>query len=98
MSSIAKAVHAFSGEGQTVPLPLAESVVVLVAERNQDGWCRGFSAGREGWFPASYVKYISESTLTKVSAPQISTTRNRPPLCDDMRRIYKPLDKAQAIE
>ena len=68
MSAIAKAVYAFSGEGQAVPLPLAESAVVLVAERNQDGWCRGFCGGREGWFPASYVKDIPESTLTNVSA------------------------------
>ena len=67
MSAIGKAVYVFSGEGQTVPLPLAESVVVLVVERNQGGWCRGFSAGKEGWFPASYVKEIPESTLTKVS-------------------------------
>lgn len=67
MSAIAKAVYAFSGEGQTVPLPLAESVVVLVAEQNKDGWCRGFSGGREGWFPASYVKDIPQSTLTNVS-------------------------------
>ena len=64
MSAIAKAVYAFSGEGQTVPLPLAESVVVLVVERNEGGWCRGFSSGREGWFPASYVKDIPETTVS----------------------------------
>lgn len=67
MSSFAKALYAFSGDSQAVPLPLAESAVVLVAERTPDGWCRGFSAGKEGWFPASYVKDITESTLTKVS-------------------------------
>lgn len=74
MSSVAKAVYAFSGEGQAVPLPLAETVVVLVVERNQDGWCRGFSCGKEGWFPASYVKDIPESTITNVSA-SFKTTR-----------------------
>ena len=68
MSMFAKAVYPFSGEGQTVPLPLAESVVALVLERNEAGWCRGFSGGREGWFPASYVKDIPDSALTNVSA------------------------------
>ena len=68
MSRFVKAVYSFTGEGQAVPLPLAESAVVLVVERNLDGWCRGFSGGREGWFPASYVKDIPESTLTSVSA------------------------------
>lgn len=67
MSAFVKALYAFSGEGQAVPLPLAESAVVLVAERTPDGWCRGFSAGKEGWFPASYVRDIAESTLTSVS-------------------------------
>ena len=68
MSAIAKAVYAFSGEGQAVPLPLAETMVVLIAERNRDGWCRGFSGGKEGWFPASYVEDIADSTLANVSA------------------------------
>ena len=69
MSAFAKAVYAFSGEGQAVPLPLADSAVVLVVERNHDGWCRGFSGGKEGWFPASYVKDIEESVLINVSQP-----------------------------
>ena len=68
MATFVKALYPFSGEGQVVPLPLAESSVVLVVERTQDGWCRGFSGGAEGWFPATYVKDIEEATLTSVSA------------------------------
>ena len=67
MSTFVKAVYSFSGEGQAVPLPLAESAVVLVVERCPDGWCRGFSGGKEGWFPSSYVKDIEEASLTNVS-------------------------------
>jgi hypothetical protein len=72
MSAFAKAVYAFSGEGQAVPLPLADSAVVLVVERNLDGWCRGFSGGKEGWFPASYVKDIEESALINNGTPPTS--------------------------
>ena len=67
MASLVKALYSFSGEGQTVPLPLAESSVVLREEINPDGWCRGFSGGREGWFPAAYVEPIKEETMAKVS-------------------------------
>ena len=67
MASLVKALYSFSGEGQTVPLPLAESSVVLREEINPDGWCRGFSGGREGWFPAAYVEPIKEETIAKVS-------------------------------
>ena len=62
-----KAIYPFTGEGQSVPLPFAESTVLLVAERTEDGWCRGFSCGKEGWFPTSYVKPLANSELIQVS-------------------------------
>ncbi len=61
-----KAIYPFTGEGQAVPLPFAESTVVLVVERLEDGWCRGFACGREGWFPTSYVKPLANSDLLHV--------------------------------
>ena len=64
----AKTVYPFAGQGQAVPLTFAESAIVLVAEKTQDGWCRGYCAGKEGWFPASYVKLISKEEITQVSA------------------------------
>ena len=47
-------------------LPFAESAVLLVVERADDGWCRGFARGKQGWFPASYVKTISNEQIAKV--------------------------------
>ncbi len=62
-----KAIYTFTGEGPAIPLPFAECTVVLVAERTDDGWCRGFSCGKEGWFPTSYVKPLANSELIQVS-------------------------------
>ena len=77
MATFVKALYSFSGEGQAVPLPLAESTVVLQVESTPDGWCRGFSGGREGWFPAAYVKAIEEDTVTKVSVVLSAHYRGR---------------------
>lgn len=76
-ATFVKALYSFSGEGQQVPLPLAESTVVLLVESTPDGWCRGFSGGKEGWFPATYVKAIEEGTLTKVSVAQLAHHRGK---------------------
>lgn len=61
-----KALYPYTGGDQAVPLPFAESTVLQVVERNQNGWCRGFSAGKEGWFPISYVKPLANSELIQV--------------------------------
>ena len=61
-----KAVYPYTGGDQAVPLPFAESTVLQVVERNQNGWCRGFSTGKEGWFPISYVKPLANSELIQV--------------------------------
>ena len=54
-----KAIYPYSAEDQgNIGLPLAESTVVYVVERLDDGWCRGYTKGKEGWFPASYTKTI----------------------------------------
>lgn len=65
-----RAVYSYTGEGQAVPLPFAESTILLVAEKTQDGWCRGFAAGKEGWFPISYVKPLGNSELLQVIEAQ----------------------------
>lgn len=61
-----RALYPYTGADQAVPLPFAESTVLQVVERNQNGWCRGFSAGREGWFPISYVKPLANRELIQV--------------------------------
>jgi len=54
-----KAVYSYTGQDQgELGLPVTESAVIYVAERLEDGWCRGYACGREGWFPASYTKTI----------------------------------------
>ena len=73
MSSVVlvKALYPYSGVDQAVPLPFAESAILLVAQRTDDGWCRGFSTGREGWFPASYVKPLENVELVQVGETPI---------------------------
>lgn len=63
---IARACYTYTGGDQQMSLPFAESAVLMVVERAEDGWCRGFARGKQGWFPASYVKTISEEQITKV--------------------------------
>jgi hypothetical protein len=43
---------------QSPNLAFAQGAVLLVVERSDDGWCRGYCAGVQGWFPASYVQNI----------------------------------------
>ncbi len=66
---LVKALYPYSGGDQAVPLQFASSAILLVAERTADGWCRGFSAGKEGWFPASYVAVLDHATIAQVSRP-----------------------------
>lgn len=55
-----KAIYPYTAQDQgNIGLPLTQSAVVYVAERSEDGWCRGYSKGREGWFPISYTKTIA---------------------------------------
>lgn len=70
---IVRACYTYKGEDQQMSLPFAESAVLLVVERADDGWCRGFARGKQGWFPASYVKSISDEQITKVRHPPIPT-------------------------
>lgn len=67
LTEIARASYTYQGDDQKMSLPFAESAVILIVERADDGWCRGFARGKQGWFPASYVKTISKAELTKVS-------------------------------
>lgn len=76
-----KSIYPFSGEGQAVPLRFAESTVILVVERTEDGWCRGFSCGKEGWFPTSYVKPLANSELIQVSMAFQRLVRTSHRLC-----------------
>ena len=62
------ALYPYTGSDQPVPLPFAASTVLQVVERSQNGWCRGFSAGKEGWFPISYVKPLANSELIQVGS------------------------------
>ena len=55
-----KAIYPYAAQDQgDIGLRLTESTVVHVAERSDDGWCRGYTKGREGWFPFSYTKPIA---------------------------------------
>lgn len=63
---LVKALYPYTGGDQAVPLQFASSAVLLVAERTADGWCRGFSAGKEGWFPASYATPLDNTTIAQV--------------------------------
>jgi len=63
---LVKAVYPYTGEGQAVPLPFALSTVILVSQRREDGWCRGFACGREGWFPTSYITPLANIELMQV--------------------------------
>ncbi len=63
-----RAIYRFTGGDQAaVPLLFAESTILQVVEKTQEGWCRGFAAGKEGWFPISYVKPLGDGELLKVN-------------------------------
>ena len=61
-----RAVYPYKGGDQAVPLPFAESTILQVVEKTQEGWCRGFAAGKEGWFPITYVKPLGNGELLQV--------------------------------
>lgn len=63
---LVRAVHPYSCKDQPQGLAFPQGVVLLVAERSDDGWCRGYAAGNQGWFPASYVQSLSIVKLAKV--------------------------------
>lgn len=65
---LVRAVYPYSGDDQAVPLPFVETTILHVVEKTNSGWCRGFAAGREGWFPISYVKPMGNSELLQVSS------------------------------
>ena len=55
-----KAIYPYGAKDQgNIGLPLTESTVLHVVEHSNDGWCRGYTKGREGWFPFSYTKVLS---------------------------------------
>lgn len=59
-----KAIYPYDAQDQgDIGLPLSESTVVYVAERLDDGWCRGYTKGKEGWFPTSYTQQIQVREL-----------------------------------
>ena len=61
-----KAIYPYTGSDQPAPLPFVETTLLLVVEKTQGGWCRGFAAGKEGWFPLTYVKPLGNSELLQV--------------------------------
>ena len=58
--------YACSSTDQSSELVFPQGAVLLVAERADDGWCRGYSSGVQGWFPASYIQSIPMEQLLKV--------------------------------
>ena len=63
---LVRAVFPYACTDQAKGLAFPERVVLLVVERSDDGWCRGFAAGKQGWFPASYVEILPLEKLLKV--------------------------------
>lgn len=64
---LVRAVFPYACTDQAKGLAFPERVVLLVVERSDDGWCRGFAAGKQGWFPASYVEILPLEKLLKDS-------------------------------
>ncbi|KAF7644818.1 hypothetical protein LDENG_00215260 [Lucifuga dentata] len=48
-------------------LSLAKGARVVVTEKCSDGWWRGSSAGREGWFPSNYVLEENDSEVAALN-------------------------------
>lgn len=63
---LVRGIYTYAGGDQAVPLPFVERTILLVVEKTNAGWCRGFAAGKEGWFPISYVKPLSNIELLQV--------------------------------
>ena len=70
-----KALYSYNGADQEKGLSFSLSTVLLVAQRTEDGWCRGACAGAVGWFPASYVKTLDEQRLAEVRMPSKPSRR-----------------------
>ncbi len=68
---LVRAVHPYACKDQTQGLAFPQGVVLLVAERSDDGWCKGYAAGTQGWFPASYVHALSFEKLLQVCGGRI---------------------------
>lgn len=63
-----RAIYAYAGEDQSKGLMFPVSAILLVVERADDGWCKGYASGRQGWFPSSYTKALGEDQLVKVKS------------------------------
>lgn len=63
---LVRGIYNYTGGDQSVPLPFVEKTILLVVEKTNGGWCRGFAAGKEGWFPISYVKPLGNIELIQV--------------------------------
>ena len=65
-TDLVRAVHPYSCKDQSQGLAFPQGVVLLVAERSDDGWCKGYAAGNQGWFPATYVQSLPMEKIIKV--------------------------------
>ena len=65
-TDLVRAVHPYSCTDQPQGLAFPQGVVLLVAERSDDGWCKGYAAGNQGWFPATYVQSLPMENIIKV--------------------------------
>ena len=61
-----RALYPYVSEDQSKSLEFPSSAVLLVIERADDGWCRGYASGKQGWFPGSYTKTLKQDQLVKV--------------------------------
>ena len=66
---IVQALYPYACTDQSPGLVFPVGAVLLVVERADDGWCRGYSAGSQGWFPTSYVQPVPLEQLLKVNDP-----------------------------
>lgn len=64
---IVRALYPYACAGESTGLVFPEGAVLLVVERADDGWCRGYMSGSQGWFPASYVQPITLDQLLQVN-------------------------------
>ena len=60
-----------NSDDQSKSLEFPASAILLVIERADDGWCRGYASGKQGWFPGSYTKTLGQDQLVKVVASKI---------------------------
>ena len=73
-TSVSRAVAKFAYRAsRDDELDIQKGDIVEVLEKEGDGWWRGRTGGREGWFPANYVE-------DKEVSPSPSPTRNSGPI------------------